>query len=58
MANRIINYVGGEMLAGGDSFANYNPVDGSEICQVAQADSAMVDLAVGGPLKIPGLTCP
>lgn len=46
MANRILNYVGGDMLAGGDSFANYNPVDGSEICQVAQADSAMVDLAV------------
>lgn len=40
------NYVAGEFVAGDKTFANINPVDGSEINRVAEADAGTVDLAV------------
>ncbi len=43
----LANYVGGEFVTTGKHFANINPVDGSVICTVSEADSALVDAAVG-----------
>ncbi|GAB3113663.1 2-hydroxymuconic semialdehyde dehydrogenase [Aestuariicella hydrocarbonica] len=40
------NYVAGEFVASNRLFANINPVDGSEINRVAEADAATVDAAV------------
>ncbi|ROS01688.1 aminomuconate-semialdehyde/2-hydroxymuconate-6-semialdehyde dehydrogenase [Sinobacterium caligoides] len=40
------NYVGGEFVASDKRFANINPVDGSEINQVAEASAEVVDRAV------------
>ena len=40
------NYVGGRFVDSGNTFANINPVDGSEINQVSEANKAIVDEAV------------
>jgi aminomuconate-semialdehyde/2-hydroxymuconate-6-semialdehyde dehydrogenase len=40
------NYINGRFVSGAREFADVNPADGSEIAQVAEADSAMVDEAV------------
>ncbi|MBU3069086.1 2-hydroxymuconic semialdehyde dehydrogenase [Aestuariicella sp. G3-2] len=40
------NYVAGEFIAGENLFANINPVDGSVINRVAEADGVTVDVAV------------
>jgi aminomuconate-semialdehyde/2-hydroxymuconate-6-semialdehyde dehydrogenase len=40
------NYVGGEFLATSSLFENRNPVDGSLVSMVAEADQALVDRAV------------
>tara|TARA_R110002110_G_scaffold91264_2_gene237528 strand:+ start:148500 stop:149990 length:1491 start_codon:yes stop_codon:yes gene_type:complete len=40
------NYVGGEFVTGSSTFDNINPVDGSCINQVCEADKAIVDRAV------------
>ncbi len=40
------NYVGGEFIAGGDTFENFTPVDGTLISLVHEASRAVVDQAV------------
>jgi aldehyde dehydrogenase (NAD+) len=40
-------YIGGEWLSSGESFETFNPATGEAIGTVAQADSEMVDKAVG-----------
>jgi aminomuconate-semialdehyde/2-hydroxymuconate-6-semialdehyde dehydrogenase len=50
------NYIGGQFVSSEKTFQNINPVDGSVIAEVCEADAAMVDAAVsaaraalGGP---------
>jgi len=45
------NYVGGEFISSNTLFNNINPVDGSVINQVAEADKHIVDLAVQSAKK-------
>lgn len=40
------NYIGGEFIECGSTFANIDPVTGTEINRVAEADAALVDRAV------------
>ncbi|TDU91550.1 aminomuconate-semialdehyde/2-hydroxymuconate-6-semialdehyde dehydrogenase [Kribbella voronezhensis] len=41
------NFVGGEFVAGGSTFAKLSPVTGEKIFDVSEADEATVDAAVG-----------
>jgi aminomuconate-semialdehyde/2-hydroxymuconate-6-semialdehyde dehydrogenase len=41
------NYINGRFVRGAREFADINPADGTTIAQVAEADRAMVDEAVG-----------
>jgi aminomuconate-semialdehyde/2-hydroxymuconate-6-semialdehyde dehydrogenase len=43
----ILNYIDGKFVPGKREFADVNPADGSVIAQVAEADEALVDDAVG-----------
>lgn len=40
------NYVGGRFHTGDRRFDNINPVDGSRVCEVCEADAPLVDAAV------------
>ena len=40
------NYIGGEFVSSKDLFDDINPVDGSLVAKVAEADLSMVDAAV------------
>jgi aminomuconate-semialdehyde/2-hydroxymuconate-6-semialdehyde dehydrogenase len=42
----LANFVGGEFVRTKSHFPNVNPVDGSTVCSVSEADSALVDAAV------------
>ncbi len=47
MSGRILkNYVAGEFVDGSNLFDNINPVDGTLVCQVSEADKKTVDKAV------------
>src|SRR5437867_9767307 len=41
-------YINGQFVGGGRQFAKINPVDGTVVAQVHEADRAMVDAAVRG----------
>jgi aminomuconate-semialdehyde/2-hydroxymuconate-6-semialdehyde dehydrogenase len=47
----ILNYIDGQFVGGKSEFADINPADGSVIAQVAEADQAQVDEAVGAARK-------
>lgn len=42
----LANFVNGESLTGSKTFSNINPVNGTLICKVSEADQAIVDEAV------------
>ncbi len=42
----LANYVGGEFVTTSKHFTNTNPVDGSVVCTMSEADSSLVDAAV------------
>jgi aminomuconate-semialdehyde/2-hydroxymuconate-6-semialdehyde dehydrogenase len=46
MAKFLGNYVNGKWVETGRTFANINPVNGSKVCDVSEADQATVDQAV------------
>ena len=46
MGTLLRNYVGGEWIETGRTFANLNPVNGSRVCDVVEADQATVARAV------------
>jgi aminomuconate-semialdehyde/2-hydroxymuconate-6-semialdehyde dehydrogenase len=46
MAKFLGNYVIGKWVETGRTFANINPVNGSKVCDVSEADQATVDQAV------------
>jgi len=46
MTKLLRNYVNGQWIASGRPYANINPVNGAEVCQVAEADKATVGRAV------------
>jgi aminomuconate-semialdehyde/2-hydroxymuconate-6-semialdehyde dehydrogenase len=46
MAKLLRNYVDGEWIDSGHAYANINPVNGTKICDVSEADRAIVDRAV------------
>ena len=48
MAKFLCNYVNGKWVETGRTFANINPVNGSKVCDVSEADQATVDQAVKG----------
>jgi acyl-CoA reductase-like NAD-dependent aldehyde dehydrogenase len=48
MAKFLCNYVNGKWVETGRTFANINPVNGSKVCDVSEADPATVDQAVKG----------
>ena len=43
MAKFLCNYVNGKWVETGRTFANINPVNGSKVCHVSEADQATVD---------------
>ncbi len=45
------NYVNGEFLSSSKQFTKLNPVDGTVVAQVHEADRAMVDAAVQAAKK-------
>ncbi len=45
-AEVLANYIAGQSLVTDKKFLNINPVDGSLVCEVSEADQAIVDLAV------------
>ena len=47
----ILNYIDGQFVRGRREFADVNPADGTVIAQVAEADQAQVDDAVGAARK-------
>jgi acyl-CoA reductase-like NAD-dependent aldehyde dehydrogenase len=40
MAKFLCNYINGKWVETGRAFANINPVNGSEVCDVSEADQA------------------
>jgi aminomuconate-semialdehyde/2-hydroxymuconate-6-semialdehyde dehydrogenase len=46
MAALLRNYVGGKWVETGRTFANINPVNGTKVCDVSEADQATVARAV------------
>jgi aminomuconate-semialdehyde/2-hydroxymuconate-6-semialdehyde dehydrogenase len=48
MAKFLGNYVNGRWVQTGRTFANINPVNGSKVCDLSEADQATVDQAVKG----------
>jgi len=48
MKSLLRNYVNGEWVDTGRKYPNINPVDGSKVCDVSEADADTVDRAVKG----------
>lgn len=48
------NFVDGAFVGGARTFPDVNPVDGSEIALVHEADAAVVDAAVGAARALRG----
>ena len=48
MAKFLGNYVNGKWVETGRTFANINPVNGSKVCDVSEADQVTVDQTVKG----------
>ena len=46
MAALLRNFVGGEWIETGKTFANINPVSGSKVCDVSEAEQSTVARAV------------
>ena len=47
MSSLLRNYVEGKWVEGGRTFANINPVNGTKVCDVSEADQDIVERAVG-----------
>jgi aminomuconate-semialdehyde/2-hydroxymuconate-6-semialdehyde dehydrogenase len=46
MKGLLRNHVGGKLVESGLVFGNINPVNGSKVCDLSEADSETVDRAV------------